>query len=184
MAWGGGPAYTRPWRLALALAIEQVLAALEAEQVRYLVVGGVAVVLHGHLRTTADLDLVVELAPDNARRAMEALGTLGFRPPAPVPAEQFLDARSRQAWIDEKGLTVFSLWSDRLPGIEVDLFVKEPFDFGTVHARAVRVPLDTTTVTVISIEDLVAMKRATGRPIDLADVEALRAIQAERGGKG
>jgi hypothetical protein len=45
----------------VALAIEQVLAALNAENVRYLVVGGVAVVLHGHLRTTADLDLVVEL---------------------------------------------------------------------------------------------------------------------------
>lgn len=183
MARGGGPAYTRTRRFGLALAIEQVLAALEAGKVRYLVVGGVAVVLHGHLRTTADLDLVVELAPDNARRAMEALGRLGFRPRAPVAAEQFLDPQTRQAWIDEKGLTVFSLWSDRLPGVEVDLFVKEPFDFGPVHARAVRVPLDTTTVTVIAMEDLVAMKRATGRPIDLADVEALRAIGADRGGK-
>lgn len=84
----------------MALAIEQILAALNAETVRYLVVGGVAVVLHGHLRTTADLDLVVELAPDNARRALAALAKLGFRPRAPVPAEHFLDAGIRQSWIE------------------------------------------------------------------------------------
>lgn len=160
----------------MVLAIEQVLAALEAEKVRYLVVGGVAVVLHGHLRTTADLDLVVELAPDNARRAIAALGALGFRPRAPVQAEQFADARARKAWADEKGLTVFSLWSDRLPEIEVDLFVNEPFRFDEAYARAVRVRLDATTVTVVSLEDLIALKQAAGRPIDLADVEALRAL--------
>jgi hypothetical protein len=132
----------------VASAIEQVLAALEDAKVRYLVFGGVAVVLHGHLRTTADLDLVVERAPENARRAIAALATLGLRPRAPVPAEQFADARAREAWIEEKDLTVFSLWSDRLPGLEVDLFVKEPFPFEEVDARAVRVPLDTTTATV------------------------------------
>jgi predicted nucleotidyltransferase len=160
------------------LAIEQVLAALNADGVRYLVVGGVAVVLHGHLRTTADLDLVVELAPENARRAVAALSRLGFRPRAPVPAEEFADARARQTWIDEKDLTVFSLWSERLPEVEVDLFVKEPFLFGEAYARALRVPLDTTTVTVVSLEDLIALKRASGRPIDLADVEALRALSS------
>jgi len=168
--------------ICLALAIEQVLAALNAEKVRYLVVGGVAVVLHGHLRTTADLDLVVELAPDNARRAISALVKLGFRPRAPVPAEQFADPAARRAWIDEKGLTVFSLWSDRLPEIEVDLFVKEPFHFDEVYARAVRVPLDTTTVTVVSLADLIALKQAAGRPVDLADVDALRALASAGGG--
>jgi hypothetical protein len=167
----------------VALAIEQVLAALEAEKVRYLVVGGVAVVLHGHLRTTADLGLVVELAPENARRAIAALTNLGFRPRAPVAAEHFADAAARQSWIDEKDLTVFSLWSDRLPDVEVDLFVKEPFPFDEVYARAVRVPLDVTTATVVSVEDLIAMKRASGRPIDLADVEALRALSGAPGGK-
>jgi predicted nucleotidyltransferase len=171
----------RRGELGVALAIEQVLAALNAEKVRYLVVGGVAVVLHGHLRTTADLDLVVELAPDNARRALSALSTLGFRPRAPVPAEQFADARIREAWAEEKGLTVFSLWSDRLPDVEVDLFVREPFDFESVYARAVRVPLDTTVVTVVSLEDLITLKRAAGRPIDLADIEALRAIASGKG---
>jgi hypothetical protein len=48
--------------------IEAVLDALNRAQARYLVVGGVAVVLHGYLRTTADLDLVLHLTPDNVRK--------------------------------------------------------------------------------------------------------------------
>jgi len=162
---------------------EQVLAALNAEQVRYLVVGGVAVVLHGHLRTTADLDLVVSMVPDNVRRALAALGRLGFRPRAPVQPEEFADPAARAGWADEKGMTVFSLWSARVPGIEVDLFVREPFDFEQAFGRAVRVALDTTSATVASLEDLLAMKRAAGRPLDLADVAALEAIAAKGGGR-
>jgi hypothetical protein len=161
--------------------IEQVLAALNTAGVRYLVVGGVAVVLHGHLRTTADLDLVVSLDPANARRAIDAVAALGYRSRAPVPAERFADAAERAAWISEKGLTVFSLWSDRLPGLELDLFVREPFDFEQAWARRVTVSLDTTTATVVGLQDLVALKRAAKRPQDLADVEALEAIHsAER----
>ena len=53
--------------------IERVLGALNSAGVRYLIVGGVAVVLHGHLRTTADLDLVVQLERDNVLRAMPDL---------------------------------------------------------------------------------------------------------------
>jgi hypothetical protein len=160
-------------------AIETVLEALNGAGVRYVVVGGVAVVLHGHLRTTADLDLVVQLGSDNALRAVRVLEGLGYRPRAPVAAEQFADPAARETWMREKGLTVFGLWSDRFPGLEVDLFVAEPFDFDAVHARAVKVPLDRTTATVVSLDDLLALKQAAGRPIDLADIEALRALAAE-----
>jgi hypothetical protein len=126
----------------------------------------VAVVLHGHLRTTADLGLVVALDHANASRAIQALQSLGFRPRAPVPADQFADAGARSRWIEDKGLTVFSMWSDRVAGLEVDLFVKEPFDFEQGYARSVVVQLDSTSARVVSLDDLLAMKRAAGRPLD------------------
>lgn len=147
------------------------------EGVRYLVVGGVAVVLHGHPRFTADLDLVVALEEANARGAMTALEGLGFRPRAPVPAQGFADAATREGWVRDKGLTVFSLWSPYWPGTEIDLFVEEPFAFDEAYARALRVALDGVTVTVASLDDLVLMKRRAGRPKDLADVAALEAIR-------
>ena len=71
--------------------IERVLSALNRENVRYLVAEGVAVVLHGYLRTTADLDLIVQLEPKNILGTLRALDSLGYRPRAPVAAEDFAD---------------------------------------------------------------------------------------------
>jgi hypothetical protein len=154
--------------------------ALQRGRVRYLVVGGVAVVLHGHPRFTADLDLVVALDPENARAAVGALARLGYRPRAPVDGALFADPGTRQRWIDEKGLTVFTLWSPEHPATEVDLFVREPFPFAAAWARATTVDLDGVKVPVASIEDLVALKRAAGRPKDLEDIRVLEAIAREQ----
>ncbi|MBP99624.1 MAG: hypothetical protein CL477_02985 [Acidobacteria bacterium] len=156
--------------------IERVLEVLNRARVRYLVAGGVAVVLHGYLRTTADLDLIVQLEPDNARRALHALGALGYEPRAPVPAEQFADAHIRERWIRDKNLEVFSLWSDESPGLDVDLFVREPFDFDMVYESAVELRLETTTVRVVPRRLLIEMKKQAGRPRDLEDVEALEQL--------
>jgi hypothetical protein len=159
--------------------LQRVFEALEAERVRYLVVGGVAVVLHGHPRFTADLDLIVALDSENALAAIRALATLGYRPRAPVPAEQFADADIRRSWIEEKGLTVFSLWSPQHPATDVDLFVEEPLEFDISHARGVCVDLGTTRTTVVSIKDLIELKRRAGRPRDFEDIAALEAIAKE-----
>ena len=156
--------------------IESTLAALTSAQVEYLVVGGVAVVMHGHLRVTADLDLVLKLERFNLEKAVAALDSLGFRPRAPVPLIQFADADIRESWIRDKGMTVFSLWSPQRPGFELDLFVREPFDFESVYKRATRVQLDGCIATVIPMADLIALKESVGRPRDLEEVAALRAI--------
>jgi hypothetical protein len=152
---------------------------LERAGVKYLVVGGVAVVLHGHLRVTADVDLVIKLEPANVRVAMQALASLGFRPRAPVPIEQFADAEARTSWIQEKGLTVFSLWSPSMPGAEVDVFVAEPFDFDSTYARALRADIEGVQVTVVALDDLIALKRAAGRVKDDEDVRVLLALKDE-----
>ena len=157
--------------------IEVVLDTLNRAHVRYLVVGGVAVVLHGYLRTTADLDLVIQLQRENLLRAMGALANLGYRPRAPVPAEAFADPELRGRWIREKGLAVFSLWSPAHPTLEIDLFISEPFDFDAVYSRAIRVPLEKVAATVIALQDLIALKRQVGRPRDIEDVAALESLR-------
>jgi hypothetical protein len=164
--------------------IEEVLEALNQAHVRYLVVGGVAVVLHGYLRTTADLDLVLQLDRGNILRAMEALGSLGYRPRAPVSPESFADAEVRARWLREKQLTVFSLWSSVHPDLEVDLFVEEPFDFDEAYARALCVPLERTTITLISLDDLLALKRRANRPLDHQDVAALESLRSQSDREG
>jgi hypothetical protein len=156
-----------------------IFGALQGAGVRYLVVGGVAVALHGHPRFTADLDLVVALDPGNARKALAALAGLGYRPRAPVDGALFADPAVRQGWIDEKGLVVFTLWSPEHPATEVDLFVREPFPFDAAWARATFASLGEVEVPVASIADLVALKRVAGRPKDLEDIRVLEAIARE-----
>lgn len=153
--------------------VEWVLTPLEQAGVRYLVVGGVAVVLHGYLRTTLDLDLVLQLERDNLELALKALSGLGFQPQAPVPLSAFADPKIRESWLREKNMTVFSLWHPDHPGFAVDLFIQEPFDFNAAYSRAVRVSLQEIQATVVSRDDLVAMKRAAGRTRDLEDIAAL-----------
>ena len=166
--------------------LERIFAALEASRARYLVVGGVAVVLHGHPRFTADLDLVISLDRSNLSRALRALEGLGYRPRAPVALAEFLDPDVRRAWIEEKGMTVLALWSPELPATEVDVFASEPFAFEAAYGRALRADLGTTAVPVASLADLIDLKRRAGRPQDLEDVRALEAIvrELEEGGRG
>lgn len=154
-------------------------AALEQVSARYLIVGGVAVVLHGHLRTTMDLDLVLQLESENLSKALRALADLGFQARAPVPLEAFADRATRESWIQTKNMVVFSLWHPEDHGFAIDLFVEEPFDFDAVYDRAVTVSLPQTQARVISLEDLIQMKRAAGRAKDIQDVEALLILQQE-----
>ena len=156
--------------------IERVLELLNDAGVRYLVVGGVAVVLHGHLRTTADLDLALDLEPGNVGLAVGALAASGFQPRAPVNIEDFADPTTRRGWIDDKNLEVFSLWHPDIPGYEVDLFVTVPFDFNAVYDRRIDLPIDRTIAPVIGLADLIELKRAAGRVRDLEDVGALLAL--------
>jgi hypothetical protein len=153
--------------------IELLLMALTDAGVRYVVVGGVAVVLHGYLRATADLDLVLGMDRLNVEAALSTFDRLGFHPRAPVSLHAFADEAERRRWIDEKNLQVFSLWHSKMPGFEIDLFVEPPLPFDDLYSRAMAVDLGKTTVSVASIDDLIAMKRAAGRPRDMEDIEAL-----------
>jgi len=104
--------------------IETIVESLNRAGVRYLVAGGLAVVAHGLVRFTADLDLVLDPDPDATRRAIDTLSGLGYRPRAPVGFTDFADPEKRRTWFREKGLTVFSVFSDEHPATEIDLFVE------------------------------------------------------------
>jgi len=162
---------------------EPVFEALNRAQVRYVVVGGLATVLHGHARLTADIDLVIDLSRAEAKKTLEALVGLGFRPRAPVEPLAFADPAMRGRWIQEKGMRVFSLWDPDNPMREVDLFVEHPVDFDDLWSRSEVIELTRTTVRIASIPDLIYLKRLAGRPQDLADIEALEVIlrRKERG---
>lgn len=151
--------------------------ALNAAGVRYLIVGGLAVMAHGYQRTTVDLDLVVQLLPKNLRAALQALASLGYQPRIPVSVEQFVDPLQREEWRIEKGMLVFQLHSDHHRATPIDVFVYEPFDFDTEYDQAILVPIASgIDARIIRLEALLEMKRVANRLKDLADLEALQKI--------
>ena len=155
--------------------VQAIFSALNQARVRYLVVGGLAVVAHGHVRFTADVDLVLDPETDSLKRAVEALTNLGYKPRAPVPFRDFLDPAQRASWVRDKGLTVFSLFSSEHAATEIDLFVETPFDFDSVYSRAAHMEVAPSTMgAFVSRDDLIEMKRKAGRPRDLEDIRGLK----------
>jgi hypothetical protein len=161
--------------------VEEIVKALNDASVRYLIAGGLAVVAHGHLRFTADVDLILDLDEDNARRALAAFSALGYRPRAPVALEEFASPEARSHWVQEKGLTVFSLHSPQHGATEIDLFVELPLDFDRAYGAATRLEVATSVfATFLGFEDLIALKKKAGRPQDLMDIEQLQACKRAR----
>jgi len=158
--------------------LEAIVRALNEAGVRYLIVGGLAVVAHGLVRFTADIDLVLDPEEAALRKAVAALSALGYRPRAPVEFTEFADAAKRSHWVREKGLSVFSTFSGEHRATEVDLFVESPFDFSRAYERADRFEVAPGLMaTIVCLEDLIEMKQRAGRPQDLQDVEGLRSLK-------
>ena len=158
---------------------EAIMDALNRKGVRYLLVGGMAVVAHGYGRMTADIDLVVQLKRDNILKALEALAALGFHPRAPVKAEQFADEETRKRWIRAKGMVVFALFSEAHRETPVDVFVSEPFDFDATYNKAVEADVNGVKFLSVDRQTLIDMKLAAGRPLDLQDVRQLRMLAGD-----
>jgi hypothetical protein len=156
---------------------EPLFDALNGAGVRYVVVGGLAVVLHGHARLTADVDLIVDLETEQALRTIDALVEMGMQPRVPVDPRDFADPSVRDSWILERGMQVFSMFDPSNPLRAVDLFVDHPIPFEDLWARADEVELSRTTVRVASIPDLIHLKRLAGRPLDESDIAHLDLIR-------
>jgi predicted nucleotidyltransferase len=153
---------------------------LNDADVNYVVVGGLATVLHGYARFTADIDLVINLKKPEAEKAVKALVDMGLKPRLPVDPLQFTDPEIRESWRKEKGMEVFSFFDPRNPLLTVDLFVYEPIPFQELALRSERMDIDGIIVPVCSINDLIALKMTVARPRDIDDIEHLQEIQRIR----
>ena len=148
-------------------------------EVRYLIVGGLAVVAHGYVRYTRDVDIVLHLDRDNVLRAMAALEEIGYRPLAPVPSAAFADKRQRESWITEKHMLVFQMRKSDSGSTPLDIFVEEPFPFMDEYRQAFWEELAGIRVPVLRYEELIRLKRAAGRANDLADIDQLELIRSK-----
>ena len=153
------------------------LTALADAGVDFIVVGGLATIAHGYLRTTQDVDVVIHLVPENVTKAMSALERVGYRPKVPVPAADFADPAKRRAWIAEKHMIVFSMFHNETFRPLVDFFVEHPLPWEEMRDGAKLLDVGGGgLVPVCSLDHLIRLKRSAGRAKDLADIEELEAL--------
>lgn len=132
---------------------------LNDNQVRYLVIGGYAVALHGYPRYTKDIDIWLEMAPDNAAKTIKALEQFGFGSLELQP-DDFLTPES----VIQLGY----------PPNRIDLITTpDGIEFTICYASRVEVAIDDIIVNFIDLENLKLNKKASGRLQDLADLENL-----------
>jgi hypothetical protein len=157
------------------LDVGRLLEALARHGVDYVVIGGVATQVHGHRRTTMDLDLTPDPDPANLGRLAAALVELEARPVDPKPRGGEVSAT------DPARLAIAAIVPPLLTRHGQVHILKEPEGaraFEQLSKAALVVEIDGIEVAIASLDDLIRMKRASGRPGDLNDIAAL--TEAER----
>ena len=138
---------------------KEFIESLNANGVRYLVVGGYAVAFHGHPRYTKDLDIWLEMTPENAAKAVQALDQFGFGSLRLKDTDFLAPDQIIQLGYPPNRIDLFST----LPGV----------DFAVCYAARVQVEVEGVPVNFIDLENLKKNKQASGRHQDLADLENL-----------
>jgi hypothetical protein len=154
----------------------ELLKSLRANGGDFVIVGGVAALLHGGTRVTFDLEVVPALDPDSWSKTIDYLWGLGARPRIPEPLGAIRDPEKVAAWIDEKGMLALNMRSPD-GSVEVDFLVSESKNFAQLNRHAVKVAYGGHIFPVASIDDLIEMKRKAGRPQDLIDIRSLEEIR-------
>ncbi|HRQ59206.1 MAG TPA: hypothetical protein PLN31_17460 [Azoarcus taiwanensis] len=151
--------------------LSRVSNALDAAGVRYALVGGFAVALHGAVRGTIDIDIVLRWTLRDLEAAETALSSIGLVSRLPVTADSVF--RFRDEYIRNRNLIAWNFYNPQDLSEQLDIVISEDLR----GKRTIRVDTRNGPVRVLSRKDLIAMKRASGRPQDLADVEALEKLR-------
>ncbi|PKO84913.1 MAG: hypothetical protein CVU17_01685 [Betaproteobacteria bacterium HGW-Betaproteobacteria-11] len=157
--------------------IAELLQSLADAHVEYVLVGGLAVQLHGFLRATFDIDLVLAMNDENLTRFIDVAKRHGLTPAIPVPIDSLRNASQIDQWHREKSMLAFSLRETHAGGSVVDVLVRPEVSFESLIANAVIGELSGRRVPIAAIADLLVMKRIANRPKDRLDIAALEKIE-------
>ncbi len=150
----------------LATEFRELFASLNRHRVEYLVIGGYAVGFHGFPRATGDIDIWFAPTRENAERLRTALDEYGLSGMEIKPEEFALKRVLARIGV---------------PPLQVDLLnFAKGLEFPLAYARRMEVDLEGLKINVISLNDLLTNKTATGRPIDLGDAARLRELAGKK----
>ena len=158
--------------------IINLLTALDQAKVAFVLVGGQAMQLHGSLRSTVDVDLVLQMDDANLDRFVEVAKQFSLKPIIPVSIDSLKNAVLIQQWYEEKGMLAFALREAAVGGMVIDVLVRCEVPYEQLNQRAKVGKLNSATIRFASVEDLLTMKRAANRDKDLTDIAFLESIES------
>ena len=156
---------------------ERVLKELGRHKIKYLVVGGLAVNLYGYDRITGDLDIILLMTDANVKRFVEVAEQFRLRPRVPVSLKDFAVPHLRENWVKEKNMKAFTLYNPQNDAEHVDIIIDHPIDFQKAYKKREQIKSGGMNIDLISLMDLIKMKKAAGREKDKIDIKALTFIK-------
>lgn len=144
--------------------------ALKKSKVAYALVGGYAVALHGAVRGTVDLDIVIALDPKNIENLEQVLKALGLISRLPISHKEV--SSFREEYIAKRNLVAWNFYSPKDPTKIVDVVLTHDLN----KMKTVKKRIAKKEIIVVSVDDLIAMKKLSARPQDLIDIAALERI--------
>ena len=147
--------------------ITDIVLTLKKEKINYLVVGGYAVNFHGYSRNTVDIDLVIKFTLTNLKKIEKLLNNMGLVSRLPIDAISIYNFK--EEYIKNKNLIAWNFYNANDPTDQVDILINHDIsDF-----KAEKFLVGDLEIKVISKEDLISMKRRSGRDKDLLDIKEL-----------
>ncbi|HSX04682.1 MAG TPA: hypothetical protein VLG76_08145 [Rhabdochlamydiaceae bacterium] len=143
---------------------------LAEARVPYAIVGGYAVAMHGVLRGTVDVDLVISWSLEHLRKVEAAFKQMGLVSRIPVTAEDLFHFRDE--YMQKRNLIAWNFYDPVNPLNQVDIIIT--YDLKSTHVKKLKTPSGG--ICILSIDELIKMKQASGRPQDLEDVKALKEV--------
>jgi hypothetical protein len=150
--------------------LERICAALRHARVRYAIVGGHAVALHGAVRGTVDIDIAIAWSRKSLLATEKALQEAGLVSRLPITGNDVFDFRKE--YIENRNLIAWNFYNPEDLSEQVDIIIT----YDLTSKRTKRIVLAGEPVQILSLKDLIEMKRKTGRPQDIEDVRALEKL--------
>ena len=161
------------------MSMYQILSTLSDANIDYVLVGGLAVTLHGYQRLTMDVDVVLALDDENLAKFVDCAKRANLKPVLPIPIDSLRDAALIDQWHREKGMLAFGLRGPDAMATAIDVLVRPLVSFDKLKRNAVIKRVGPLSIPVASIDDLITLKTGTGRSKDTLDVEELRKIKVQ-----
>ena len=147
--------------------IHTVCQALERAKIPYAIVGGYAVALHGAVRGTVDVDFVIKWTLENLQKVEHTFKELGLVSRVPVNSTTLFN--HRQEYIEKRNFLAWNFYNPNNLLEQVGLIIN--YDLQNAHTKQVHTTCGT--IQILARDELIAMKKISGRPQDLEDIKAL-----------